>query len=73
MNFEEKNGILSKRFWDMSEEEVDQAVDSLGIEGWRKKVREDTRNAQDELALGPNPWAWDSWSENHPEPGSRTC
>jgi hypothetical protein len=53
-----------KRFWDMSEDEVEQALGSMGLEGWRDKVRQDRVHAAEELASGPNPWAQSSYSEH---------
>jgi hypothetical protein len=52
-----------KRFWDMSEEEVDQAVARMGMEQWRDKVLQDRSHAAEELASGPNPWAEATFSE----------
>jgi hypothetical protein len=52
-----------KRFWDMSEEEVDQAVARMGMEQWRDKVQQDRNHAAEELASGPNPWAEATFSE----------
>jgi hypothetical protein len=54
---------MVKRFWDMSEEEVDQAVEKMGMEKWREKIRQDRDHAVEELASGPNPWTQSTYSE----------
>jgi hypothetical protein len=52
-----------KRFWDMTEKEVEAAGGNMGVDKWREKVREDRDHAAEELASGPNPWAASTFSE----------
>ncbi|MFP4315077.1 MAG: hypothetical protein ACOC24_00935 [Desulfovibrionales bacterium] len=46
-----------KPFWDMSEREVEETIERIGMDGWKKKIREDRATAPKALAAGSNPWS----------------
>lgn len=56
-----------KYFWQMSKEEIDDAVEAMGLTAWREKVNRDRARAPSALASAPNPWgqpAWDVRQQN---------
>lgn len=49
-----------RRFWEMSKDDIDDAVEEMGLNAWREKVNTDRAAAPEVLAAGPNPWLTDN-------------
>jgi hypothetical protein len=53
--------MADKRFWEMSKDEIDDWVDSRGLEAWKEKINADRGEAPGIMRAWPNPWVKANW------------